>query len=202
MSEEIRVDARGLACPLPVVKTKDALEKCATGDTVVTLVDNEAARENVSRMARGRGCAITVEGCPPEIRVRSTKAPSTGAALSSRETVRGSKPKVVAYVNKDKMGHGDTELGDILMKAFLQTLKDVDPKPSSVIFVNSGVLLSTRGSKVAPVLSDLEKRGIGIVSCGTCLDYYKLMDKVEVGVVSNMYEIVSLLTGADRILTP
>jgi tRNA 2-thiouridine synthesizing protein A len=203
MSKEIRVDAKGLSCPIPVVQTKKAIESARPGDTVVTVVDNEASRDNVSRMARGRGCAVETEGSPGEFRVRiriGAGARETGA--NDAPSCAVAKPEVVAYVNSDVMGSGSRELGAILMKAFLQTLKDADPKPDTVVFVNAGVHLTTEGSKVLPILQNLEKTGTGVVSCGTCLDFFHRIDKVQVGIVSNMYEIVNLLTGADRVVTP
>jgi selenium metabolism protein YedF len=196
VGDTVVVDARGLACPVPVVKAKKAIEAARPGDRVTVLVDGEAPRDNVSRMARAAGCGVEVQpdgtGYRLQIVVTAAPTPAAGAAA----------PRVVVYVNSDKLGHGDETLGGILMKAFLQTLKDVSPRPEKAIFVNSGVFLTTEGSPLIPALQALEASGVGVHSCGTCLDYYKRLDKVKVGVVSNMYEIVTLLAGADRVIKP
>ncbi|OHB69887.1 MAG: hypothetical protein A2V70_02365 [Planctomycetes bacterium RBG_13_63_9] len=111
-------------------------------------------------------------------------------------------PRVVAMVASDRFGEGEEELGRILMRAFIKTLKDVDPRPGKVIFANAGVRLTTEGSDLIDDIRALESGGVEIISCGTCLDYYRLLDKLQVGVASNMYEIASTLVQADRIVRP
>lgn len=203
MSDPTVVDARGMACPLPVINAKKAIESASPGDRIVVRVDNEAAQSNVARMAKGAGCAVSREGSAPDLRVVLTAGEAGAQACTACVSLDDARaPKVVAYVNADVMGSGDRELGALLMKAFLQTLLDVSPRPEHVVFVNAGVFLTTEGSPVLPALEKLERRGIGIVSCGTCLDFFRRMDLVRVGVVSNMYEIVSLLAGADRVVAP
>jgi tRNA 2-thiouridine synthesizing protein A len=202
MSETVVVDARGLACPMPVIKAKKALEAARPGDRIEVMVDGEAARDNVSRMAKTAGCAVEVRPEAMGFRLRITVGAPLAAGTAPAASCPGETPRVVVYVNSDKVGHGSDELGGILMKAFLQTLKDVSPRPEKAVFVNSGVFLTTEGSPALPALRALEAAGVGIHSCGTCLDYYKLLDKVQVGVVSNMFEIVTFLANADRVLKP
>ena len=111
-------------------------------------------------------------------------------------------PNVVVFIASDLFGTGDETLGQILMKAFLKTLKDLETQPRKVIFANSGVRLTTTGSELIADLRALQDGGVAIVSCGTCLDYYGLLDSLEVGVASNMYEIASSLVDADRVVRP
>ena len=111
-------------------------------------------------------------------------------------------PNVVVFVASNLFGVGDEKLGQILMKAFVKTLKELDTQPAKVIFANSGVRLTTEGSDLIDELRALEEEGVEIISCGTCLDYYGLVDSLQVGVSSNMYEIASTLVEADRIVKP
>lgn len=205
MTQHIEVDVRGLACPIPVVKTKKAIEEAGPGGRVTSRVNTETARDNVRRMAENAGCSVTVEESGGEYTLRIEVG--AAATASTDQTALacpscGPGVSVAAYVNKAVMGHGDPKLGAILMKAFLQTLKDVTPRPGKVIFVNDGVRLACNGSPVLPALKTLVENGIAVVSCGTCLDFYGLLDEVALGTVSNMYEIVTLLSEADRIVSP
>jgi len=197
------VDVRGKACPQPVVMTKQALESLDKG-IVTTIVDNPTARDNVERFATSQGCTVRVKqhgdeyyldilkGSPPETRIKPPE----------KEGVTTSEPRVVVYINSDLMGTGEEELGKILMRAFLKTLKDVSPKPEKLIFVNSGVKHTTEGSDVIESIKELEAMDIVVMSCGTCLDYYQLKDKLKVGLVSNMFDIASSLMEANRVVRP
>lgn len=110
--------------------------------------------------------------------------------------------KVVVYINSHLLGIGDEALGAILMRSFLKTLLDMEIKPSRLILVNSGVRLSSEGSEVLETLQALSEKGIEILSCGTCLDFYELKEKLKVGLVSNMYDIAQSLLEADRLIRP
>jgi selenium metabolism protein YedF len=198
------IDARGKTCPQPVVMTKRALESLEEG-VLTVMVDNPTACEDVERYAKSQGCNVDVQqqgegyflsivkGDPCEV---GTEVKSGERPVASRE------PRVVVYVGADQMGAGDEELGRILIRAFFKALKDVDPKPQKLIFVNSGVKLTTEGSDVIESIKELEVLNIGILSCGTCLDYYHLKDKLKVGLVSNMFDIASSLMEADRVIRP
>jgi selenium metabolism protein YedF len=98
------------------------------------------------------------------------------------------------------LGTGDEELGFILMKAFLNTLWDVSPRPTKIMFLNDGVRLTTEGSDVLDVLHLLENEGVEIFSCGTCLEFYEIKDKLQVGQVTNMYDTVDSLLSAGKII--
>jgi len=109
---------------------------------------------------------------------------------------------ITVYVHLDRMGQGDDDLGRILIKGFIKTIKDVDPKPRRMIFVNSGIFLTTEGSEVINALRELEETGIEILSCGTCLDFFNRKDKLEVGLASNMFDITSALMQSDKVVIP
>lgn len=110
--------------------------------------------------------------------------------------------RVVGFITASVLGVGDEQLGRILMRAFIKTLKELNPLPERLIFVNSGVRLTTEGSELIADLRELEARGVRMLSCGTCLDYYQLKDALAVGTVTNMFEIVTSLVAADRVLRP
>jgi len=209
MSEKL-VDARGQACPQPVLLTRQAWADGAR--RIRVLVDNEGSAENVRRMATSLGCRVEVSRAGEEIRIlavadeevpTSTKAPEP--ELLACETP-GSNPFVpkrpVVFIGSDLLGRGDAELGRVLMRGFLKTLKEIEPLPAELIFANHGVRLTTEGSDLLDDLAELADRGVEILSCGTCLDFLGLEDSLRVGRVSNMYEIASALMRASSVVKP
>lgn len=189
------IDCRGLACPQPVIRTKKALEALAEG-TVTVWVDNPESRENVKRFAAGQGCDVTVTEKDGAYALTITK-PAGCSQAAQAATAEG--PTVVCITN-NVFGKGSEELGAILMKAFLNTLWDYQPRPARVIFVNAGVFLTTEGSDVLDSLHLLEREGVEILSCGTCLAFYGIKEKLRVGKVSNMHEIIASLMTAGRVI--
>ena len=194
------IDCRGKACPQPVMTTKQALEEVREGEFTL-IVNDSSSSENVKRFASSQGCSVDVEkkGNDFYLRIRKAERPK------EKKEGRKSPPreeKVVVYINSNLLGIGDEALGSILMRAFLKTLLDTEPKPSRLIFINSGVRLTAEGSEVLETLSNLSVKDVEILSCGTCLDFYGLKEKLKVGIVSNMYEIVKSLSEADRLIRP
>jgi selenium metabolism protein YedF len=187
------IDARGLSCPHPVVLTKKALEEA---DEVTTIVDNETAKENVSRLAASQGCQVSIEEKEEGIYLHLTKT-ATGLEESPATPVSG---PTLLLIASSSLGRGEEELGDILMRSFIHTLGEVKPKPNRIVFINSGVKLVAKGSEVIDDLRALKDQGIEILACGTCLGYYNLKEAVEVGQVSNMYDIASALLQAGKII--
>lgn len=188
------VDARGMACPMPVINTKKILEGMAEG-TVTTIVDNEAAKENVAALAKSMGCEVEVRQTESEFYVVIAKK-----AACAVMDVEG-KQDTVIFVSSSEMGRGSAELGGILMKIFMYTVLESDRKPTSMLFVNSGVFLTCEGSPVLEHLTVLGNHGVEILSCGTCLDYFKLKDKLFVGKVTNMYAILEKMNLADKVIS-
>jgi selenium metabolism protein YedF len=193
MSKEI--DCRGLSCPQPVINTKKALEALAEG-TVTVLVDNPESRENVKRFATSQGCEVAVTEKGGACVLTITKKPGCSLTVQSGAA---DGPTVVCMTT-NVFGKGSEELGAILMKAFLNTLWDYQPRPAKLIFVNAGVFLATEGSDVLDSLQLLDKEGIEILACGTCLAFFGVKEKLKVGKVSNMHEIVSSLMTAGRVI--
>lgn len=192
------VDCRGLACPQPVIRTKKALSE---SERVTTIVDNETAVTNVSRMAEKEGYAVAVEKTEDGIYLSLSKAGpaqrDVAAAESVRERVSG---PIVVLIPDDGMGRGDEELGGILMRSFLHALNEAEPLPDTIIFLNAGVKLTVEGSPVLEDLVALGKRGVGILACGTCLGHFGLKDRLAVGEVSNMYSIAETLLAAGNVV--
>jgi selenium metabolism protein YedF len=192
MSEN--VDARGLACPQPVVLTKKALEKA---DEVFVIVDNETAKQNVSRLADSRGFQVSVEKKGEATYLHLTRKVS---GLEKSSVTPATKSDVL-LISSNTMGRGDDALGNTLMRSFMHTLTEAETRPSRIIFMNSGVKLVARDSEVLDDLRALERKGIEILACGTCLGYYNLKEAVEVGRVSNMYDITAALLDTDKIIS-
>ena len=186
------VDARGLPCPRPVVETKKALDEIETG-TVTVLVDNPESRDNVARFAGSRGCRVDVQEDDGVFRLTLIKE-------AYSENHKEKEGTIVVLITSDVFGTGDERLGEILMKAFLNTLWDAETRPAKLLFMNSGVNLTTEGSEVLETLRLLEKEGVEVFSCGTCLEYYNLREKLSVGSVTNMYDTVDSLLSADKII--
>jgi len=191
------VDARGQACPQPVILARRAL---AQASEVTVIVDNTTARENVAGMARSQGYAVRVEEQGADILVHiSAQGQPAPAPAPGPSAPPAAGPTVVLFA-ADTMGRGAEELGSILVRSFLHTLNEVEPRPGALIFLNSGVRLVVEGSPVLEDLRALADRGVQLLACGTCLGYYELKEKVAVGTVSNMYTIAETLLGAGKVI--
>ncbi|WP_425448721.1 sulfurtransferase-like selenium metabolism protein YedF [Dethiothermospora halolimnae] len=187
------VNAIGVACPKPVIMTKKALEEITEG-VVTCIVDNEVAKENVSKLAKNLGYEFDVEKRRDgNFSVNITKGEGDTEEVNVC-TPNTFKDMTIVFGN-DKMGEGEDELGNILIKGFIYTLTEATPFPATLVFLNKGVNLTVEGSEVLEDLKKLEDEGVEILSCGTCLDYYNIKDKLKVGEISNMYTIVEKIKG-------
>jgi selenium metabolism protein YedF len=175
-------------------------------DRLHVIVDDDVPAENIQRLARSQGWDPAVEKHGDDIHLTLCRTEAVRSAPAATETsvdsARTDRPRVVVFVASRLFGEGDEKLGQILMRAFVKTLKELDPRPSELIFANSGVQLTTEGSPLIEDLQQLADEGIAISSCGTCLDFYGLKDALEVGVASNMYDIATSLVQADRVVKP
>ncbi|MFW6115549.1 MAG: sulfurtransferase-like selenium metabolism protein YedF [Chloroflexota bacterium] len=190
------VDARGLPCPQPVIKTRQAMEASAE---VVTLVDNETAERNVTRMAEKAGARVTVEKGEEGLRLHISGGAGTAEAAEEERVPAPSGGPLVLVVPSEFVGRGEhDELGHILMRGFFHTLGEVEPVPDTIVFLNSGVKLVVEGSPVVADLRALAAEGVQILACGTCLGYYELEDAVAVGEISNMYTIAETMLRAGK----
>ncbi|HOI17149.1 MAG TPA: sulfurtransferase-like selenium metabolism protein YedF [Geobacteraceae bacterium] len=190
------IDCRNMACPAPVITTKRALEK-AGDETVQVIVDDGAPRENVTRFAAGRGYTVL------ETPFENGFALTIGCCeTASAEQTTESAPvrKTVILVTSNQLGNGAEELGCLLMKNFIITLLDLERLPDRMLFLNSGVLLTTEGSEVLEALEALGNRGVEILSCGVCLDFYHKKECLKVGAATNMFTTAESLMEADSVI--
>lgn len=193
----IKVNAIGDVCPIPVVKTKKAMQELQGADTIEVLVDNEIAVTNVTKMATGLGANVTSEKIADKeykITIEVT-GEATACAYCEEENL-------VVVISSDRMGNGNDELGKVLIKGFIFAVTQLDKLPKTMLFYNGGATLTAEGSDSLEDLKRLEEQGVEILTCGTCLNYYGLSEKLQVGSVTNMYTIVEKMTGADKIIKP
>lgn len=185
---DLTVDALGDKCPIPVVKAKKALSTMDTG-TLEVLVDNETSVKNLTSFAKSQNCNVSHEQLEEE--KFSVKIVKTEASISTESVASGAGvgPRVVV-VPSSVMGHGDDELGGVLIKAFIFALTQQDNLPDTILFYNGGVKLTCKNSPVLDDLNKLANAGVEILSCGTCLKHYGIEDQLAVGDVTNMYVIV------------
>jgi len=196
------VDARGEQCPMPVVKATKALG-AMNGGTLEVLVDNEIAVQNLDRMAASRGLkaqsSSREDGFHVVIEVTGGQKQPEQEAPACRPDRRGS---FVVAVDTAVMGRGSDELGGVLMKGFLYAVSQLETLPKAILFYNGGAHLTTEGSASLEDLRSMEAQGVEIMTCGTCLNFYGLTDKLAVGKVTNMYSIVETLAGAEKVVKP
>lgn len=204
----ILVDARGERCPIPVIKTKKALEELHGAGELQVLVDNEAASENVRKLAEGSGASCTIEKeSATEYRIKINVS-KTGSLEPGQvpECCPCSSEKVsdgmLVIISSDRMGEGDDTLGRLLMRSFLYTVTQLDPLPGTVLFYNGGARLTVTGSECLEDIRYLESQGVEILTCGTCLNHLGLTEQLEVGAITNMYTIAEKMAGADKVIHP
>lgn len=206
MANNVQVDAMGDACPIPVVKTLKALRELGGAGTVVTLVDNEVAVQNLTRMAHEKGCEVSSEQLG-EKRYRVTLTVPEGVEVADGEAEAATclvpaERNLVIQVSSDAMGAGSDELGRNLMKAFVYAVTQQDELPRTMLFYNGGARLTCEGSPCLDDLRALAEQGVEILTCGTCLNHYGIADKLAVGEVTNMYIICQKLEQATNVVRP
>lgn len=200
----ITVNAMGDNCPIPVIKTKKAMQALNGPETIEVLVDNEIAVQNVTKMAAASGGQVSSEKLSDaefKIKIQMEGAP---AASEEEEVscVPDARDNTVVVVSSDRMGTGNDELGKVLIKGFIFAVTQLDTLPKTMLFYNGGATLTAEGSDSLEDLKSLEAQGVEIMTCGTCLDYYGLKEKLQVGTVTNMYSIVETMAKAGRIIKP
>ena len=207
------VNAMGDACPIPVVKTKNAIKELIGAGMVETLVDNEIAVQNLTKMAQQKNYGVRSEKLGENqyrvIMTNGESANEAGAEAVEEETTAeetcmpdGRKGNKVVVISSSYMGTGDDELGAVLMKGFIYALSQQDELPKTILFYNSGAKLACEMSPTLEDLMSLEANGVEILTCGTCLNHYGLTEKLKVGGVTNMYVITEKMMQADLIVKP
>mgnify|MGYP000955907387 CR=1 FL=1 len=206
----ITVNAIGDACPIPVVKTRKAMETIKGSEVVETLVDNEIAVENLKKMAGQMGyqvkdqkleegkyrVCIIVENVVDNVEKKDGDGGKFCDCTPEKESNK------VVVIRSSVMGEGDPELGKVLIKGFIYALSQQEELPKTILFYNGGAYLTCEGSASLDDLKELEHRGVKILTCGTCLNFYGLSEKLKVGEVTNMYEIVETMSKASLIVSP
>ncbi len=193
------IDCRGLACPAPVLKTKELIEQEQPESLVVT-VDNEAAKENVTRFMEHQGFVVSTRADGSDFQVSGRAEGVAKAAPVKTLGPEDLKQKIMVMVGTDRMGYGDDALGLKLMISFLTTLKEMGGELWRLVFVNNGVKMTVSESEVLPILMELEKAGVHVLVCGTCLNHFKLLEKKVVGETTNMLDIVTAMQLADKVI--
>lgn len=205
----IQVNAMGDACPIPVVKTKNAIKELNGPGVVETLVDNEIAVQNLTKMANQKGYGVKSEKLGENEYKVTMEIGEVIADANTDETeeviscqIPAKKKNVVVVISSKTMGEGDAELGTTLMKGFIYALSQQEELPNTILFYNGGAVHSCEGSASLEDLKAMEEQGVEILTCGTCLNFYGLTDKLQVGGVTNMYVIAEKMTGADLVVKP
>lgn len=212
----LTLDEKGKQCPIPIVETKKAIEPLDEGELVETVVDNEISAQNLKKFADQRKYGYEMEKVSDtEYRVHLTVTAEAKELQNNGRTTFDEKDyqacnipaasisrDYIVVISSDHMGEPEEELGKILLKGFIYALAKKDQAPKKVIFYNGGAKLTCEGSESLDDLKELEKSGTEILTCGTCLKFQKLEDKLKVGGVTNMYEITEALTGTDRVVKP
>ncbi|WP_170075870.1 sulfurtransferase-like selenium metabolism protein YedF [Paraclostridium dentum] len=193
----IELDAKGLACPKPVINTKKKLDSIEQGVVEVT-VDNEIAKENILKLAKSMNLEANVLKTEKDsICIEIIKGENVIIEEKSQESL----VDTCIFINSDKMGTGNDELGQVLIKGYIYTLTESKPYPKSILFVNSGIKLTTENEATVENLKILQDAGVEILSCGTCLDYYGLKEELKVGTVTNMYTIVESMNNSSKTIS-
>jgi selenium metabolism protein YedF len=186
-------DMLGQPCPLPVIQAKKALREAAEGQSVTILVDNEIAAQNLGKLAKGLGLAVNAEAKGK----KSFEVTIVAGPKISSPAIEGG---LVVAVSQGALGQGDEALGKNLLKAFLFSLTEAEPQPEYLLFFNGGAFLTCEGSDSLKDLAALADRGTIIGTCGACLDFYGLKEKLKVGAPTNMYAIVAAMSQAKRLI--
>lgn len=200
------IDTRGELCPVPLIMTKKALAGLPLGTEFEVLCDNAVAFQNLLRFLTDQGLQVTHSQQGEEYNLRGTKTAEMGGAKAAEAycTVAPASPlgTYVICISSDTMGQGDKALGSLLLKAFVNTIKEMDQWPVQIVLYNAGIFLAVEGSEVIDSLLELQQNGVEIRVCGTCLDYYNKKDQLRAGIISNMYDISQSLALASHVVYP
>ena len=207
---EKAVDARGMACPLPVINAKKAAEEMHAGDILTVMVDNEIAVQNLQKFANHKGYQVSGEKLAEneyavKMQITSGEMQPAQEADEKEEiscTLDTKKKGMVVVLSANVMGTGEEKLGKALMKAFVFALTRQDVLPETILCYNTGAYLTCEGADTLEDLKSLEAEGVNIMTCGTCLDFYEMKEKLAVGSVTNMYEIVETMENAGKLIRP
>lgn len=201
------VDAKGELCPAPLIATKRALKKTALGESFIVLIDNRISFDNVIRFLKDNNTEFRAEESDGVWSLTVTK--TSGEMVNSKAEEYCSVPvshfekgNFIIVISSDKMGEGDDELGLLLMANFIKAIKDLDKLPQKIVLYNKGVTLATTDSVHFEHIRDLEKMGVELLLCATCVSHYKIESLIEIGILSNMFVIAETMASAGNIVKP
>lgn len=207
----VTINAMGDTCPIPVIKTQNAIKALTKAEEVEVLVDNEVAVQNLTKLAGSLGCEVKSEKkAEKEYRVviTVTEDKLQGQADEKKEEtaetacIPDARDNTVIVISSDRMGEGEEELGKVLIKGYIYALTQLETLPKTILFYNKGAYLTCEGSASLEDLKSLEAQGVEIFTCGTCLNYYGLSEKLQVGSVTNMYVIADTMAKANKVVKP
>jgi selenium metabolism protein YedF len=194
-----QLDCRGLACPNPVLKTKELIDQ-GDVDRLTVLVDNPAAQENVSRFLKRAGFQVQAAGAGDALSVTGSRSAAETCQVFVEKPEEAPR-QILVLIGTDQLGRGDEVLGRKLLASFIATLKEMGPELWCVVLLNAGVKLTVAGSEVLAGLQSLEQSGVRLLVCGTCLNHFKLLEAKQVGETTNMLDIVTAMQLADQVIT-
>ena len=203
----VKVNGMGKTCPIPLIETKKAIKALTSPDTVEVMVDNNMAVNNITRFATDSGYKITTDKISDKefkltINVDEIKKVEEKSCDCATCGATDNTGNIVIAIGSEKMGCGDEKLGKNLMKAFIYSVSQAEVRPKTMLFFNGGAHITCEGSLSLEDLNNLKELGVEIKTCGTCLDFYGLKDKLKVGDVTNMYDIVSTMEQASIVIRP
>jgi selenium metabolism protein YedF len=200
------VDTRGKKCPVPIIETRKALKETESGEAFAVITDNLTSYNNISRFLSDNKIEYTVTESGGEWRF-TVRASAPGTALSEAEVycdlpLTTATPGYSVAITSEFMGSGDDVLGKKLMKSFFIGLSCLDSMPAAIVFYNSGVKLAAEGSEVTDILKELEAKGVKLILCGTCTDYYGITGSTVAGTIGDMYLILQTLADSSKVIRP
>ena len=201
------VDTKGQLCPAPLIAAKKALKETVNGESFMVLTDNKTSFDNLSRFLKDNKAGVHVSDSGGVWTLTVTKTSSDVASTRTEdyctpEISHFEKGNFVVAITSDKMGEGDEDLGRLLISNFIRALKDLDKLPQHIVFYNKGVTLAVKDSPIIEHIKDLDKMGVEMHLCATCVNHYKLENSVEVGTLSNMYSIAEIMASAGNVVKP
>ena len=195
------LNCRGLACPQPVLRTKQFIASNPQTLEFIVLVDNAASAQNVLRFVESQGCTASLQQKGSEFEIKAVKSQETMGEAAGRD-VAETIQKTLVLITKNTMGSGDDVLGAGLMLNFLKTVNEMGESLWRLVFLNSGVKLTIEGAETLPVIQQLEAQGVSVLVCGTCLNHFNLLEHKKVGETTNMLDIVTSMQLADKVISP
>lgn len=201
------IDTSGMQCPAPLVATRRAMKETGEGESFGIITDSKTSFENISRFLKDHGQKFSCEESSGKWVLTIDRGPSGSLSVSPADYCETSVPHFskgdfIVVVGSDKMGEGENELGHLLMVNFIRALKDLDKLPCRMAFYNRGVMLGSEDSPASDHLREMEKMGIELLFCETCVSYYSLNKKMKAGRLSNMFEIAQIMASASNIVKP